>query len=364
MTSELKKTARNPARLVLAVAGTAGIAMLLYFSQHGGYLQETNDATLAADQVAISSKLAGYVRRVDVADNQPVTLGAPLLEIDPADYQSRLDAAAAELAGAIAAVDANKAAWEEAKAGVDVARAQIQAAAANADFAARELARSQPLLQSGAESANSLSQLTASRDRAVAELASARASLTQAERRADSITAQGAQLAAQIQLAQARRNDAANDLAATRLVAPIAGSVAGRGVRVGQYIQPGLRLLTIVPTQDLYVTANFKEVQVGLMRPGQPAQIRVDALPGIVFHGRVVSITPGTGANFSLIPPQNATGNFTKIVQRVPVRIAIDAGPAARQVLAPGMSIDVTVDTSTAQAQRDAIRAEQARAGQ
>jgi len=115
----------------------------------------------------------------------------------------------------------------------------------------------------------------------------------------------------------------------------------------------------VVPADSAYVVANFKETQLGLLRPGQPAEIRVDALPGIVFHGRVESITPGTGANFSLIPPQNATGNFTKIVQRVPVRIAIIAGPAARKVLVPGLSIEVAVDTSAQQAELDSIRNEQ-----
>jgi membrane fusion protein, multidrug efflux system len=122
-----------------------------------------------------------------------------------------------------------------------------------------------------------------------------------------------------------------------------------------------MRLLTLVPSDELYVVANFKETQVGLMRPGQPAEIRVDALPGITFRGTVVSITPGTGANFSLIPPQNATGNFTKIVQRIPVRIRIEAGPAARKVLAPGLSLTAEVDTRSARDELDAIQAEQDR---
>ena len=122
--------------------------------------------------------------------------------------------------------------------------------------------------------------------------------------------------------------------------------------------------MTIVPSQEIYVVANFKETQVGLMRPGQQARIQADALPGVEFSGTVASITPGTGANFSMIPPQNATGNFTKIVQRVPVRIRIDAGPAARRVLAPGLSVTVEVDTRTARDDLDAIRAEQERSRQ
>ena len=135
-------------------------------------------------------------------------------------------------------------------------------------------------------------------------------------------------------------------------------------MRVGQFVQPGQRLMTIVPTQDLYVVANFKETQVGLMRPGQPVRIEVDALPGVDFKGVVESVTPGTGANFSLIKPDNATGNFTKIVQRVPVRIRIEAGPEARTVLVPGLSLVVEVDTRASKDDIDAIRREQDRSGQ
>jgi len=140
--------------------------------------------------------------------------------------------------------------------------------------------------------------------------------------------------------------------------------VASLGVRVGQFVSPGQRLMTLVPDGSLYVVANFKETQLGLMRPGQMAEIRVDALPGVVFHGEVESTSPGTGAQFSLIPPQNATGNFTKIVQRVPVRIRIYAGPVSRRVLVPGLSLSVSVDTSAGKEELAAIRAEQERRGQ
>ena len=135
---------------------------------------------------------------------------------------------------------------------------------------------------------------------------------------------------------------------------------ASASVRTGQFVQPGQRLLTIVPAGDLYVEANFKETQIGLMRPGQPVTIHVDALPDVAIRGVVDSITPGTGANFSIIPPQNATGNFTKIVQRVPVRIRLQAGPETRRVLIPGLSLEVEVDTSSARGALDAIAREQA----
>jgi membrane fusion protein (multidrug efflux system) len=187
-----------------------------------------------------------------------------------------------------------------------------------------------------------------------------RAALGQAERRIETIGAQARQNSAQADAARVRREAAANDLASTRLTAPINGRIANRNIRVGQFVQPGARLMTVVP-KEIYVVANFKETQMGLMRPGLPARIRVDALPGVTFTGAVTSITPGTGANFSMIPPQNATGNFTKIVQRVPVRIRIDAGPAAQRVLVPGLSVEVEVDTRTASKVIDSIRAEQDR---
>jgi membrane fusion protein (multidrug efflux system) len=192
-------------------------------------------------------------------------------------------------------------------------------------------------------------------------VAAQRAAYVQAERRIDSAGAQAAQLAAQVQSARVQRQTASIDLASTRIVAPVAGRVANRSVRVGQFVQPGIRLMTIVPQQNIYIVANFKETQVGLIRPGQPASIHVDALPGIEFAGTVESVTPGTGANFSLIPPQNATGNFTKIVQRVPVRIRIDAGPAARRVLVPGLSLVVEVDTRANRKELETIQAEQDR---
>jgi membrane fusion protein (multidrug efflux system) len=345
--------------LLVAVCGAAGF--YLYHDRYGRYFEDTNDATIQADQVAISSKLAGYVRAVAVADNQAVPAGALLVVIDPVDYRTRLSAAEADVASSAAAENASRAARAEAEAGVAAARASLQSAEANLAYARREVARYRPLVATRAEPAAMLSQMIANRDRSAGEVASARAALGQAERRVESAGAQARQLAAQTEAARVRRQAAANDLSATRLTAPIAGRVASRSVRVGQFVQPGMRLMTLVPAQDVYVVANFKETQVGLMRPGQPATIRVDALPGVTFRGTVASVTPGTGANFSMIPPQNATGNFTKIIQRLPVRIRIEAGPAARRVLVPGLSLEVEVDTRAARGEIEAIRREQER---
>ena len=150
---------------------------------------------------------------------------------------------------------------------------------------------------------------------------------------------------AQLQAAQATSRQAQLDLGDTIVRSTLAGRVGDRAVRVGQFAQPGTRLMTIVPMQDIYLTANFKETQIGRMRAGQPATIKVDALPGMELRGAIASFSPGTGAQFALLPPQNATGNFTKIVQRVPVRIRIDANEQTRPLLLPGLSVTVSVDT-------------------
>lgn len=348
--------------LIVPVAAAAiGVGYYLHYDRTLRYFQETNDATIQADQVAIASKLSGYVRALAVSDNQQVPLGAPLIEIDPVDYRTKVSQADAGIATAVAAQNASRASQAEAAAAVAQARAGVQAALSAQAWAGRESERYRKLVAEGIAPAEKLSELIASREKAVANVAAARAALVQAERRIATIGAQTQQQEAQALAARVQREAALNDLAATRLTAPVAGRVANRTVRLGQYVQPGMRLMTIVPDEGLYAVANFKETQVGLMRPGQPATIRVDALPGIEFRGAIASITPGTGANFSLIPPQNATGNFTKIVQRIPVRIRIDAGPAARKVLAPGMSLTVEVDTRAARQEIEAIRSEQER---
>ena len=164
---------------------------------------------------------------------------------------------------------------------------------------------------------------------------------------------------AQAQAARAQQSAADVDLNATLIRAAINGRVGDRTVEVGQYAGTGTRLMSLVPLDKLYITANFKETQLALMRPGQPVEIKVDALDGIALKGRVASFSPGTGAQFSLLPPQNATGNFTKITQRVPVRIALEATPQTRRLLVPGLSVEVTVDTSSAKDDIERLRDEQ-----
>ncbi|MFY7835461.1 MAG: HlyD family secretion protein [Novosphingobium sp.] len=356
-----KKTIGRVALGVLGAGALYGAWALYDYQTVGRYLQNTNDAYVKADGVTISSKLGGYVRNVAVQENQSVADGALLIQIDPTDYNTRLAQSTAQVDVARATEAASRAAIAEARSAVGQAGAALDAAMRELSYLNGEVARMRPLVASGAEPKQAFDQLVANRDKAVSDVAAKRAAVAAANDRVASAQAQTGQSTAQIKAAQAQRDAASTDLATTRIIAPIGGKVGNSTVRVGQFVQPGQRLMTIVPTEAIYVEANFKETQIGLMRAGQPVKVHVDALPDVDFRGVVESITPGTGANFSLIPPQNATGNFTKIVQRVPVRIRINAGPESRKVLVPGLSLTVEVDTRAAKSSIDAIRKEQER---
>lgn len=356
-----KKTIGRVALGVLGAGALYGAWALYDYQTVGRYLQNTNDAYVKADGVTISSKLGGYVRNVAVQENQSVADGALLIQIDPTDYNTRLAQSTAQVDVARATEAASRAAIAEARSAVGQAGAALDAAMRELSYLNGEVARMRPLVASGAEPKQAFDQLVANRDKAASDVAAKRAAVAAANDRVASAQAQTGQSTAQIKAAQAQRDAASTDLATTRIIAPIGGKVGNSTVRVGQFVQPGQRLMTIVPTEAIYVEANFKETQIGLMRAGQPVKVHVDALPDVDFRGVVESITPGTGANFSLIPPQNATGNFTKIVQRVPVRIRINAGPESRKVLVPGLSLTVEVDTRAAKSSIDAIRKEQER---
>lgn len=354
-----KKTVGRILFGVLTIGAAYGAYSLYEYQTVGRYMQETNDAYVKADGVAVSSKLAGYVRTVAIAENQAVKAGELLVQIDPSDFSTRLAQASAQVEVARATEAATLASINEAQSAVGQAQAALAASLRDLAYLNGEVARFRPLVASGAEPRQMIDQLIANRDKAAADVAAKKAMLAASSDRVVSARAQAGQSAAQINAAQAQRDAADNDLGTTRITAAVAGRIGNSTVRVGQFVQPGQRLMTIVPTQALYVEANFKETQIGLMRPGQPVDISVDALPDVEFHGTIESITPGTGANFSMIPPQNATGNFTKIVQRVPIRIRINAGPESRKVLVPGLSLTVEVDTRSARAAVDAIRKEQ-----
>jgi membrane fusion protein, multidrug efflux system len=336
--------------LVLLVAiGIGAFAIGAVWGAHwwlvGRFIESTDDAYLQADSVTVAPKVSGYIIEVYVADNQSVPAGAPLVRLDSRHYQAALDQLTATIAARKADIARSEADLSLQRANIAQARAQLEGARANETYALAQIRRYEPLVSSGAETGERLAELRNAHNQAAATLEADKAALESAERQIGSTQAQILQARAQLEAAAASAESGRLDDEDTVVKSSIAGRVGDRTVRVGQYVQPGTRLMTIVPIQDIYLEANFKETQIGLMRAGQPATIHVDALSGADLHGTVASFAPGTGSEFALLPPQNATGNFTKIVQRVPVRIHVDAGEEARKVLMPGLSATVKVDT-------------------
>ena len=355
--SPLKSPRVRLALLVGALAILAG-GLLWYFDHQnrGQYMQGTDNAYITADSVVVAPKIAGYVERVFVSENQSVRQGQPLAELDPREYRAQTAQITSQIDAATATGETTRSQIAEQQAAIAQAQAQLDAARAEASFAAQQVERYQPLAASGAEPRERLAQLQTQARQARERAEAAQAGLIGAQRRVGTLGAQIRQSQSQAQAARDQLAAARVNVESTLLRAAITGRVGDLAARVGQFVQPGTRLMTLVPVDRMFIEANFKETQLGLMRVGQSVSIEVDALPGVELTGRVASFAPGTGAQFSVLPPQNATGNFTKIVQRVPVRIAIDAPPAVRRLLVPGMSVDVTVDTRSAKGELDRIR--------
>jgi membrane fusion protein (multidrug efflux system) len=327
--------------------------------------ESTDAAYLQADSSTLAPKVRGLVAEVLVAHNQAVHRGEPLIRIDPEEFDAKAAAADADLRNAEAGVAAARAALialdaEEALAASNVRAAQtaIRAADAQNQRADADRRRFDNLVASGAvarrdadqyRAAAISAQSEADHSRAELEVSRNQAGVTRAKRA--SLAAALAQAEAGVARAQAALDLARQDQAHTVIRAPIDGVVGDRQVEPGDYVQPGSRLLTIVPVRALYVTANFKETQVSRMLAGQPATVRVDALPGRPLTGVVDSFAPGSGSQFSLLPFEPGTGNFTKIVQRVPVRIRLDPGQAGLERLRPGLSSTVTVRLAAPAAQ-------------
>jgi membrane fusion protein (multidrug efflux system) len=350
---------RRRLRLLLIVVGAAiVIAGGWWYYRHvtyGQYMQSTDNAYIAADNIVVSPKVAGYVEKVFVSENEEVDLREALVQLDLRDYRAEAQRARAQIAATLAGTDTIRSQVTEQDAAIRQARAQLTAARAALDLADEQVARYRPLAATGAEPREKLDQYETQARQARAQLAAAQAAVAAATTRRATLFEQIDQTRAQAEAARAQLDVAELTVASTLLRASKAGRVGDLSVRVGQFVQPGQRLMTVVPVDAIYVTANFKETQVGLIRPGQPVSLEVDALPGVEVAGRVHSIAPGTGAEFSILPPENATGNFTKIVQRVPVRIAIAAPPAVQRLLVPGMSVVATVDTRSAAGELEEI---------
>jgi len=330
--------------VLLAGAGT-GAFWLVDWVTHGRFEEKTNDAYLQADQVVIAPRIGGYVTEVLVGDNQNVKPGQPLVRIDPRTVQATVDQTRTTIAARQADLDKASADLGRQSAVIEQARAQRDVAAAQARFATADLARYRQLADNGADTVQKREQARSTAEQAAGTLVAQNAALTAAERQLVSLRAMVDQSRATVGSAQAQAASAKVDLQSAVITSAIAGRVGDRSVRVGQFVQPGTRLMSVAPIDQLYVTANFKETQVGRMKIGQAVIVKIDALPGQEIKGAIDSFAPGTGAQFALLPPQNATGNFTKIVQRVPVRIAIHPSPEVRAHLLPGLSSEVIVDT-------------------
>jgi membrane fusion protein (multidrug efflux system) len=307
----------------------------------GRFIESTDDAYVGGDVTVIAPQVAGFIANVAVTDNQAVRAGDLLVKLDDRDYRAALAKAVAAVAGQLANLEANRLLQE---AVIGEAEAELTATAAEIARSKSDVERYRSLAQDHAASVQRWQQADADYQKALAGDARARAALTGAQRKLDVIDTQKQQAMAALAGASADRDTAQLNLGYTELRAPIDGLVGNRSARNGAFASVGAQLISLVPAHGLWIDANFKEGQLARMRAGMPVRIDADVLPGEVFHGHVASLAPATGAVFSVLPAENATGNFTKIVQRVPVRVLLDGDAATLGVLRPGLSVTARVD--------------------
>jgi membrane fusion protein, multidrug efflux system len=330
------------------IASVAGLVFLV-LALAGGYLywdyarhfETTDDSFIAARQFAIAPKVSGYLTAVPVTDNQHVGAGAVIARIDQRDFQVALEQAQAQVAGAEANIQNIDAQTGVQQAQISANEAQVNQAQAALVFAQQQATRFRDLAKTGYGSVQNAQQFSSQLRQQQAALASAQATLKLAQRQIETLTQQRNSAVASLAQAEAQRDQAQLNLSYTIVTAAQAGRVVNLGAAAGQFAQPGTDLTMFVP-DEIWVTANFKETQLDTMRPGQPVALEIDAYPERTIRGHVASVQPGSGTAFSLLPAENATGNFVKIVQRVPVKIVMD-NPPTDVALGPGMSVVPTV---------------------
>ena len=353
--------ARNMVRrAALALALLAGTATAVHYGHdywtNGRYLETTDDAYVKADSTIIAPKVSGYIAQVLVGDNEKVKAGHVLARIDDRDFKAALGQARADVAAAEASVRNLDAQLELQQPVIEQSTADVTAAGANLQFAQEERARYDDLMKSGSGTIQRAQQTDAALRASNAQLQHAKSGLVAAQRKVDVLTTQRAQATAQLEHARAVADQAELNLSYTEITAPVDGTVGARSLRVGQYVQAGTQLMAVVPLDAVYVVANFKETQLTHVRAGQPVELIVDSFRKQTLHGHVDSLSPASGLEFALLPPDNATGNFTKIVQRVPVKILLD-DHSLSGLLRPGMSAVPTVDTkATVVAERETAK--------
>ncbi|MBB2830819.1 UNVERIFIED_ORG: membrane fusion protein (multidrug efflux system) [Rhizobium esperanzae] len=341
-------------RAVIAAALFAGAAFAGDFGYRywtvGRFIESTDDAYVKADYTTVAPKVAGYIKQVLVNDNDVVKSGQVLARIDDRDFQAALSQARADVKAAEAAITNIDAQIALQQSVIEQAKATIDASQASLDFAVSDAARSARLITNGAGTQSRAEQTQSARDQAAAAVERDRAALVAAENKVPVLRTEREQAAAQRDRAAAAARQAELNLSYTDIVAAVDGTVGARSIRVGQYVTSGTQLMAVVPLHAVYVVANFKETQLTYVRPGQSVEIKVDSFPDIAIKGHVDSVSPASGLEFSLLPPDNATGNFTKIVQRIPVKIVID-DEALSGLLRSGMSVEPEVDTKAVQSE-------------
>ena len=336
-------------KLLLAGAGLAALAGVAYFGWQywnvGRFEVATDDAYVQADNTTIAPKVSGYIGAVLVGDNERVRAGQVLARIDDRDFKVALEQARADVAAAEAVVATKRAQLGTQQSIIQAARATIGVDQATHAFAQQDNKRYKALAATGFGSLQNAEQALSRTAATQAAVARDTAALQAAIGQVDVLKGELAQAEATLLHNRAVQAQAELNLSYTTITAPQDGVVGARTLRVGQYVQAGTALMAVVPLDAAYVIANFKETQLTGVRPGQAVEIGVDTYPGVTFTGHVDSIAPASGQEFALLPPDNATGNFTKVVQRIPVKIVLDPAGAAADVLRPGMSVTPSIDT-------------------
>ncbi len=328
------------AAALITLVGYVGVRWLV----HGRFIEATDNAYLKADTVIVSPKVPGRIASVAVADNAIVRAGDVLVVIEDGDYSARLREAEAEVAARKAALDGIRLKISQAGAEIAGAAATVKSTEASLSLQKIERQRAAELAKESFATKRTLDQANAALKDWSGRMEGAAAGLDAAKASASIAEAQEQEAAAALMIAEARLDLARQDIENTKVRAPKDGVAGNLAARDGQYVNPGQRLVSIIPLTEVYVVANFKETQIGRIRPGAKVSLEVDAYPGVEIEVEDDSLAPASGAEFSLLPPENATGNFTKVVQRMPVRIVVTHAPASVALL-PGLSVTAAVDT-------------------